>query len=287
MRVTHSVRVSVAAVTIVALLAGPIAPFVVAQAPAAVPPEGPDGGWPRAYTTASGAALVVYQPQVASWADQKHMVAYAAVSYTPKGAKQPALGTVKVESDTQRRPGRAARELLGAQDHRIQLSHAAARSTQDRGGRNHRGGAARRARDRARPGAGQHRHEPDHPEERGRREGGSAADLLQQDARGAGQHRRRADLGAHPAERSELGGQHQLGSLPARPDEDLLPSQRESLAESDRREGTVGAGRHVAGELREAAGRRELERREVEPPWPEESAPARCRRCSSASSRRS
>ena len=100
MRVTHSVRVSVAAVTIVALLAGPIAPFVVAQAPAAVPPEGPDGGWPHAYTTASGAALLVYQPQVASWADQKHMVAYAALSYMPKDAKQPALGTVMLESDT-------------------------------------------------------------------------------------------------------------------------------------------------------------------------------------------
>ena len=100
MRVTHSVKVSVAAVTVVALLAGPIAPFVVAQAPAAVPPEGPDGGWPHAYTTASGAALLVYQPQVASWVDQKHMVAYAALSYMPKDAKQPALGTIMLESDT-------------------------------------------------------------------------------------------------------------------------------------------------------------------------------------------
>ena len=63
-------------------------------------PLPPDGGWPRAYTTASGAALVVYQPQISSWADQKHVVLYAAVSYTPKGAKAPALGTVKVESDT-------------------------------------------------------------------------------------------------------------------------------------------------------------------------------------------
>ena len=59
-----------------------------------------DGGWPRSYTTASGAALVLYQPQISSWADQKHVVAYAAVSYTPKGATKPALGTVKLESDT-------------------------------------------------------------------------------------------------------------------------------------------------------------------------------------------
>ena len=42
----------------------------------------------------------IYQPQIASWTDQKHIVAYAAVSYTPKGAAKPALGTVKVESDT-------------------------------------------------------------------------------------------------------------------------------------------------------------------------------------------
>ena len=52
------------------------------------------------YTTPSGAALVIYQPQIASWADQKHATLYAAVSYTAKGAKAPALGTVKVESET-------------------------------------------------------------------------------------------------------------------------------------------------------------------------------------------
>ena len=62
-------------------------------------PAEPDGGWPRAYTTPSGAALVIYQPQLASWADQKHATMYAAVSYTAKGAKEPALGTIKVESE--------------------------------------------------------------------------------------------------------------------------------------------------------------------------------------------
>ena len=56
--------------------------------------------WPRAYLTASGATLTIYQPQVASWADQKHAVLYAAVSYLAKGAKTPAIGTIKVESDT-------------------------------------------------------------------------------------------------------------------------------------------------------------------------------------------
>jgi len=70
-------------------------------APAAAPtPAPPDGGWPRGYTTAGGGKVIVYQPQMASWADQKHMVAYSAVSYEQKGAAKPALGTVKLEADT-------------------------------------------------------------------------------------------------------------------------------------------------------------------------------------------
>jgi hypothetical protein len=59
-----------------------------------------DGGWPRRHTTPSGAALVLYQPQVASWDNQKHMTLYAAVSYTPKDGQKPALGTIKAEADT-------------------------------------------------------------------------------------------------------------------------------------------------------------------------------------------
>ena len=42
-----------------------------------------DGGWPRAYITSSRARLVPYEPQIASWLDQKRMAMYAAVSYTP------------------------------------------------------------------------------------------------------------------------------------------------------------------------------------------------------------
>ncbi len=86
-------------------LDGRQAPSKSATAPAQRPQPAtttpPDGGWPRAYATSSGANLIVYQPQVASWKDQKHMTLYAAVSYTPKGASKPALGTVKVETDTQ------------------------------------------------------------------------------------------------------------------------------------------------------------------------------------------
>ena len=43
----------------------------------------------------------MYQPQVASWEHQKHMVAYAAVAYEPKGATgKPALGSLRMEADT-------------------------------------------------------------------------------------------------------------------------------------------------------------------------------------------
>ena len=59
-----------------------------------------DKGWPRSYVTPSGAQVVIYQPQVASWADQKHMVALAAASYLPKGLRKQALGTLKIEADT-------------------------------------------------------------------------------------------------------------------------------------------------------------------------------------------
>jgi hypothetical protein len=99
-------RRRVAMLAVVSLLTPAGSPLVLAQAPAAARPAAaaapapPDGDWPRGYTTASGAALVIYQPQVASWTDQKRVVLYSAVSYTPKAAKQPAIGTIKVESET-------------------------------------------------------------------------------------------------------------------------------------------------------------------------------------------
>ena len=43
---------------------------------------------------------MLYQPQVASWVDQKHITGYAAVSYTAQAATKPVLGTIKIEADT-------------------------------------------------------------------------------------------------------------------------------------------------------------------------------------------
>src|SRR5262245_40642976 len=46
-----------------------------AGAKPAASPAPPDGGWPRAYSTPSGGNIILYQPQMASWEQQKHMVA--------------------------------------------------------------------------------------------------------------------------------------------------------------------------------------------------------------------
>ena len=60
-----------------------------------------DRGWPRGYSLPSEAQIVVYQPQIASWENQKQLVAYAAVSRVAKGEQKPALGTIKFETNTE------------------------------------------------------------------------------------------------------------------------------------------------------------------------------------------
>ena len=69
-----------------------------ASTPAAT--TAPDGGWPRIYAVGGGGNAILYQPQVATWTDQKKMVAWSAVAYEQKDAKQPAYGTIKIEADT-------------------------------------------------------------------------------------------------------------------------------------------------------------------------------------------
>jgi hypothetical protein len=68
-----------------------------AAAPAAA--TAADPGWPRRYAN-NGGVLMVYEPQISEWVDQKKMTMYAAVSYSPAGADKPLLGTVMVDADT-------------------------------------------------------------------------------------------------------------------------------------------------------------------------------------------
>ncbi|MFI5223507.1 MAG: hypothetical protein ACHQX3_04565, partial [Nitrospirales bacterium] len=112
MSIHGSARSVFALVTAGSLLLSDIVPLLKAQettpnpSPAQTTTATPavagevDGGWPRDYTTPAGAALRVFQPQIASWDGQKQMVAYSAASFTPKGAQKPNLGTLKLEADT-------------------------------------------------------------------------------------------------------------------------------------------------------------------------------------------
>ena len=239
-------RRAVALATAVSFALSPAAPLAAApaQAPAPPPAVGPpapkptaaqlakpapkpttsaaatphDLGWPRAYATPSGGKIIVYQPQIASWDNQKLVVAYSAVSYEPKGATKPALGSVKVEADTK---VSVSERLVSFKDFRITESNfpTSPQGTDARGGDGDRPVDPReRARHRAGPRAGQRGPQPDHPQGSAGREGGPAHDLLQPDARRAREHRRRADLEPDQGERPQIRRQHELGPLPARAD---------------------------------------------------------------------
>jgi hypothetical protein len=75
-------------------------PLATAASASLPPGTNADTGWPRTVVLRSGTA-VWYQPQIESWASQKKMIGWSAVSYQPTGAKEPALGTIKLEAATQ------------------------------------------------------------------------------------------------------------------------------------------------------------------------------------------
>ncbi|HUL03770.1 MAG TPA: hypothetical protein VLV16_11135 [Gemmatimonadales bacterium] len=85
--------------------AAPTAPVpqAIAQEPDSEPGDSvapADPGWPRAYDLAHGGTAVIYQPQIASWEEQRYVVAWSAVAYQAKGAQEPALGTIRIEAST-------------------------------------------------------------------------------------------------------------------------------------------------------------------------------------------
>jgi hypothetical protein len=59
-----------------------------------------DPGWPRTHITPGGAKVQVYEPQVASWDDQRRLVAWVAVAHARRADEPPVLGAMKVEADT-------------------------------------------------------------------------------------------------------------------------------------------------------------------------------------------
>ena len=93
--------------------------------PSPPPPTPVDGGWPRMYSLPSDGSILVYQPQIASWDKQTHLVAFSAVSYRSKAGDKPALGTIKLEADTKVAVSRSAGQLPADEDRRGQLPDAA------------------------------------------------------------------------------------------------------------------------------------------------------------------
>ncbi len=72
-----------------------------AETPAAETPKAdPDGGWPRITTSGAGAKVLMHQPQIESWQDQKAIVAWAAVEVLFDGRENSDLGVVKLEAKT-------------------------------------------------------------------------------------------------------------------------------------------------------------------------------------------
>ncbi|HEY6359603.1 MAG TPA: hypothetical protein VIX63_00795 [Vicinamibacterales bacterium] len=94
-------RAAVAVLAVFSLLSAPggglSAWMQVATGPA---PSAPDGDWPRRYTAPDGGVVVLYEPQVAGWQNQKLLTLHAAVSHTPKGGDTGQLGTIIAEADT-------------------------------------------------------------------------------------------------------------------------------------------------------------------------------------------
>ena len=83
-------------------LASPFA-FVVSFAKEKAPAEPlqpTDGGWPRLVNLSGGASVLFYQPQIADWKDQRHIVAWSAVSYQGNKTSKAQFGTVKIEADS-------------------------------------------------------------------------------------------------------------------------------------------------------------------------------------------
>ena len=173
----------------------PAKPAAAATAATAATAPPTDGGWPRDYATPAGAdarALPAAGRELGR--PEAHRRA------TRRSPTRPRARPSRRSARSRSKPTRASPSterlvnFSDAQADRIELPDAADGSAHGRRRRDHRRRAARRARHRARSRARQHRQEPDHPEERRRREGRPAADLLQHDAGGAGQPRRRSDL---------------------------------------------------------------------------------------------
>jgi hypothetical protein len=99
------IRRSVFFLLALAILLPGMARSAAAQAGGAGETDAPVGvyvppPYPRTYEFKTGGVVTIYAPQIESWEDQARMVAYFAVAFQPKAAKEPVFGSVKLEADT-------------------------------------------------------------------------------------------------------------------------------------------------------------------------------------------
>ena len=185
-----------------------------------------DGGWPRSTTCRAAARSSSTSRRSRAGTSRRTWSPTAPCRYRAKAGDKPALGTIKLEADT-----RVALDERLVNFQKLKITEANFQTLpkeqmREIAARDRQGDSRRRARHRARSRARERRQEPDRAEERRGHEGGSADDLLQQDAGGDRQPRRRADLEPDQGERSEVRRQHELGSVPARADQDALPAEQ-------------------------------------------------------------
>ena len=202
----------------------------------------------------------LYQPQVASWENQKHMTFYSAASYTAKAGDKPALGTIKAEADTKVSVTERLVEfsVLKITESNFptldkpQMQEIVAEITK---------GIPQHDRvialDRVLASIDKSQILPKNVE-------GVKADpptvFFSKTPAVDRQPRRGSDLESDRRHRLEVCDQHELGSVRARHVEDLLPAKRRDLAEDDESRPAPGRRPAPSRELQEDPGRRELER---------------------------
>ena len=162
---------------------------------------------------------------------------WSAVAYTPTGAKEPALGTIKIEGPT----SVAVDDRVVSMDLRIteyQLLDPVARP--DKGTRRRRAvTSAERAGDRPRSRARLCGRQPAAGEERRQHQGRSAEGVLGAGARGTRQPRRRGDLEPDRWRGPALRGQHELGPVRAHTEQGLYSRYNDALAAGGGGDGAV------------------------------------------------
>jgi hypothetical protein len=158
-----------------------------------------DREWPRGFSLPSEAQIVLYEPQIASWDNQKHLVAYAAVSHVGKGEQKPALGTVRFETDTEVSLEQRLVKFSKIKITETNFQTLSKEQTQERGGSE------------KRSAANNHHPNTGHPS----------------------QLRRRANLEPDQGQRTQVCSKYQLGRLPAPTHRTVLPALRNDVVKSN------------------------------------------------------